>query len=202
VQTPATADNTPLTLQAAIVRGLHPVEAEPIETQPKKKKNIFQKAGSKVKSGYNKVKDPLKKKLDDVLVRIEGDGKAAIKNPVKRFIGKHYTNHITRNSKQRTFATAGIDPIAVASVGIKAGHEQTVTIELPKVDAVGYGDTVYLAVFVTDGDSSVVGNAAWNERLSQPEAAFFYDISTHTFCTLPGWNSEREAEYKAKGWNR
>jgi hypothetical protein len=132
--------------------------------------------------------------LDD-LVRIAGDGKAAIKNPVARFIGKQYTNHITRNSKQRTFDTAGTEPIAVASVSVRAGQEQTVTIELPKVDAVRYGDTVYVVVFVTDS-SSVVGTAAWNAGLSHPDAAFFYDISTHTFCTLPEWNSEKEAKFR------
>jgi hypothetical protein len=61
VQTSATADNRAYTLQAAVVRGLQPIEAEPIEAQPKKK-NIFQKAGGKIKGGYNKVvKDPIKK---------------------------------------------------------------------------------------------------------------------------------------------
>jgi hypothetical protein len=135
----------------------------------------------------------------DKVVRIEGDGKEEIKNPVLRFIGKKWTNHLTRNGKQRTFSNAGIDPIAVASVNIRASIKQQVDIQLPQVNALREGDSVYLAVFVTSGDSSVVGSAAWRERLSNPDAAYFYDISTDTNCKLSTVTSDIEAMINSGG---
>jgi hypothetical protein len=128
----------------------------------------------------------------DKHVHVAGDGKEDFKHPVKRFISNKWTNHLTRNGKQRTFANGGIDPIAVASVTIESGTKQQVSIDLPKIDAVRSGDSVYLAVFVTDGDSSVVGSAAWRERLSKPDAAYFYDISTDTNCKLSTVTSDIE----------
>jgi hypothetical protein len=63
-------------------------------------------------------------------------------------------------------------------------------MQLPQVNALREGDSVYLAVFVTSGDSSAVGSAAWRERLSNPDAAYYYDISTNTDCKLAEMTSD------------
>jgi hypothetical protein len=200
---PAAAAGTVHTLHGYLIRGQYPIEAvetEPVEVKTEskeqnKEKNIFKRAGNGFKKGINKgvnkvvaakekIAAPVKKRLDN-LVRVAGDNKPDIKNPVPRFIGKRWTNHVTRNSKKRTFERGGTDPIAIATVTVKSSaKQQQVKIQLPKVDAVRHGDSVYLVVFVTSGDSSTVGTAAFNERLVEPEAVYYYDISADADCTL------------------
>jgi hypothetical protein len=188
------ANGTTQTIHLSVVRGKTPIEDKT------KKHNVLNKVfdgvgnNKVVKSAINKAQREM-----DKVVRIEGDGKGAIKNPDLRFIGKKWTNHLTRNGKQRTFSNAGIDPIAAASVNIRAGIKQQVDIQLPQVDALREGDSVYLAVFVTDGDSSVVGSAAWRERLSNPDAAYYYDISTDTDCKLAEMTSDIENMINSDG---
>jgi hypothetical protein len=115
------AIGTTQTVHLSLMRGKPPVEDKP------KKNNVL----NKVFDGFNNTKivksvvSKAQKEMDKV-VRIEGDGKEEIKNPVVRFIGKKWTNHLTRNGKQRTFSNAGIDPTAVASVNIRAGIKQQV----------------------------------------------------------------------------
>jgi hypothetical protein len=192
VKTPPAVDTTQQ-LHMYTVRGQHPIDDKPQKTDK------FSKFVHGVQQKVDKAVVKKAQKQLDKLVRVAGDGKQEIKNPALRFLGKHYTKHITRNSKQRTFSSAGADPIAVATVNIRAGIKQQVEIQLPKVDALHEGDTVYLAVFVTSGDSSAVGSAAWNERMMNPDAAFYYDISTKTNSKLADISSDINSMLNSEG---